>query len=175
MPIRQAIKGFFKGFQSGYSSGSSTRAKKELEKAISKVAIPPVTPKRNEELSGIGCLFLLLILAGGGYALWDAADEHGYIPHNKLTIVTAKNWATGEYKTCTSANTAETKDEPQIDCSSFSEGGTEPKKFEVRFYGETFREDLKNVSFTWKCQKNGGTNPAFTCDEQKIIKWDGKN
>jgi hypothetical protein len=116
----------------------------------------------------------LLLLAGGGYALWSAADENGYIPHNKLTIVTAKNWATGEYKNCTSANTAETKDEPQIDCSSCSEGG-EPKKFEVRFFGVTFREDLKNVSFTWRCQKNDGTNPAFTCDEQKIIKWDEKN
>ncbi|SRR6266699_432656 len=175
MPIRQAIKGFFKGFRGGYSSGAATRrAKKELEKAISKSAIPSVAAKKNEELSGIVWLFVLLLLAGGGYVLWDAADEHGYIPHNKVSIVTAKDWATGEYKNCTSANIAETKDEPQIDCSSFSEGG-EPKKFEVRFYGMTFREGLKNVSFTWRCQKNDGTNPAFTCDEQKIIKWDEKN
>ena len=45
-----------------------------------------MAPKKNADFSGIGCLFLLLLLAGGGYALWDAADEHGYIPHNKLTI-----------------------------------------------------------------------------------------
>jgi len=137
--------------------------------AISKPAIPPVTSKRKEEFSGIGCAFLLIILAAGCYGLWNAADENGYVPHNKLTIVTAKNWSIGEYKNCTSANTAEMKDEPQIDCTSFLEGG-EPKKFEVRFYGVTFREDLKNVFFTWRCQKNDGTNPAFTCDEQKITK-----
>jgi hypothetical protein len=168
------MKGFFKGFRGGYNSGAANRrAKEELEKTIAKSAIPPAS-KKSDEFSGIGCLFLLLLLAGGGYALWDAADEHGYIPHNELTIVTAKNWTTGEYKSCTSANIAETKDEPQIDCSSSLEGG-EPKKFEVRFYGVTFREDLKNVSFTWRCQKNDGTNPAFTCDEQKTVMWDEKN
>jgi hypothetical protein len=173
MSIGQGMKGFFKGFRSGYSSGAATRqANEKLEKASRQFR--PLPPKKYEDASGIGWLFLLLILGGGGYALWDAAVENGYIPHNKLAIVTAKNWATGEYKNCSSANIAETKDEPQIACSSFPEGG-EPKKFEVRFYGKTFREDLKNVSFTWRCQKNDGTNPAFTCDEQKIIEWDKKN
>ncbi len=170
------MKGFFKGFRGGYSSGAASRqTKEELDKAISKAAaITPVASKKYEESSGGGCLLLLIFLAVGGYAAWDAAQEHGYIPDNKLAIVTAKNWATGEYKTCTSSNTAETKDEPQVDCSTYLAGG-EPKKFEVRFYGATFREDLKNVSFTWRCQKNDGTNPAFTCDEQKIVKWDEKN
>ena len=88
--------------------------------------------------------------------------------------MTAKDWTIGEYKNCTSPNIVETRDEPQIECSSFLEGG-ESKKFEVRFFGRTFREDLKNVGFSWRCQKNEGTNPAFTCDEQKIVKWDEKN
>jgi len=174
MPLRQGIKGFFKGFRSGYSSGAGNRrANEELEKMIAKTATTPATSKKREEFPALGCLFLLLILAGGAYALWDVADEHGFIPHNKLTIVTAKNWTVGEYKNCTSANIAEMKDEPQIDCSSFLEGG-EPKKFEVRFYGVTFRGELKNASFAWRCQKNAGTNPAFTCDEQKVIEWDEK-
>lgn len=48
------------------------------------------------------------------------------------------------------------------------------KRFDVRFFGMTFREDLKNVSFSWRCKKNDGIDPAFTCDEQKVIKWDEK-
>jgi hypothetical protein len=175
MSILQAIKGFFKGFRGGYSSGAaSRRAKEELERAIPKPAIPQVTRKKNEDFSGLGFLLLLLLLGVGCYALWEAAVERGYIPLDKVTIVTAKNWTTGEYKSCTSPNTAEMKGEPQIDCTSSMESG-EPKKFQVRFYGATFREDLKNVSFAWRCQRNDGTNPAFTCDEQKIVKWDEKN
>jgi hypothetical protein len=166
------MKGFLRGFQGGRAEGAAKRrAKEELEKAISKAAISTTSPRGNDSASGIGCFFLLIILAAGGYALWNGADENGYIPHSKIAIVTAKNWSTGEYKACTSPNILATKDEPQIDCSSFAEGG-EPKKFEVRFYGMTFREDLKNVSFSWRCKKNEGTDPAFTCDEQKIIKWD---
>jgi len=44
------------------------------------------------------------------------------------------------------------KEEPQIDCSSYGEYG-EPKRFKVRFYGETYKEDLKDkASFTWRCK-----------------------
>lgn len=129
------------------------------------------TQKGEEASPGIVYLVLLGFIVVGVYGLWNVAGENGYIPHGKIAIVTAKNWSIGEYKSCTSANLAEMKDEPQIDCSSFGEYG-EPKKFEVRFYGATYREDLKNVSFTWRCKKNDGTDPAFTCDEQKIVKWD---
>jgi hypothetical protein len=174
MPIGKAVKGFFKGFQGGYTSSAANRkAKETLEKALSKSAIPATAAGKNEG-SGIGCLLLLILFAVGGYALWDAVDQYGYIPHNKLAIVTAKNWSIGEYKNCTSPNISATQDEPQIDCSSYSELG-ESKKFEVRFYGKTFREDLKNVSFSWRCKKNDGADPTFTCDEQKVFKWDEKN
>ena len=174
MPIGKAFKGFFKGFQGGYTSGAANRkAKEELEKTIAKNAISTTTPRKSEG-SGIGCLLLLILFAAGGYALWDAVDQIGYIPHNKIAIVRAKNWSIGEYKNCTSLNLAETKDEPQIDCASYAEI-VEPKTFEVRFYGKTFREDLNNVSFSWRCKKNDGTDPTFTCDEQKVIKLDEKN
>ncbi len=148
-------------------------SKEDLEKIVSKNAIPGAAANKTEG-SGIGCLLLLILFGAGGYALWNAVDEYGYIPHNKLAIVRAKNWSIGEYKTCTSPNIAETRDEPQIDCAFYTEF-EEPKKFEVRFYGRTFREDLKNVGFSWRCKKNEGTDPTFTCDEQKIVKWEEKN
>ena len=174
MPLRQAIRGFFKGFQSGYTKGAANRREKEeSEKAAALEAPNLAKTSRKKESSGIGCLLVLLILGAGVYALWHFADEQGYIPHRKLAIVTAGNWSTGEYKTCTSPNLVETKDEPQIDCSDFL-GRGEIKKFEVRFFGVTYREDLVNVSFSWRCKKDDGAPWTFTCDEQKVIKWDEK-
>ena len=85
--------------------------------------------------------------------------------HDKIAIVIAKGWSTGEYKICSQANLP---GEPQLNCSSFEDVG-EPKLFKVRFYGQTYREDLENkASFRWRCRKNEGGDPAFTCDEQNI-------
>ena len=125
----------------------------------------------KETLLGIGRFALLIILLVGGVALWEALDENGYIPHNKLTVVTFRNWTAGEYKNCTSPNVSVMDDAPQINCSSDFERG-EPKTFDVRFFGRTFREDLKNTSLSWRCKRNDEADPAFTCDEQKVIRLD---
>jgi len=130
--------------------------------------------RKDTELAGVGCFVVIVILALGTPSLWQQADDAGWIWHDKLTIVTAKNWSTGEYKACSEANVEEMKAEPQIDCSSYAEYG-EPKRFKVRFYGKTYKEELKDkASFSWRCKKNEGTDPAFTCDEQKIVRWDEK-
>ena len=117
---------------------------------------------------------MVLLLALGAVWLWDQADDAGWVWHDKLAIVAAKNWSTGEYKTCSEAIVSSMKEEPQIDCSGYLDRG-EPKRFMVRFYGQTYKEELKDkAQFDWRCKKNEGTDPAFTCDEQKITRWDEK-
>jgi|SRR5579862_3081933 len=117
------------------------------------------------------------LAALGGYWVWRAASDAGWLPHDAIAIVSAKGWSTGEYKTCTEANVVAMKDEPQIDCPSVSEDSeySEPKRFKVRFYGATYQEESKDkASLIWRCRKNEGTDPTFTCDEKKIVRWDEK-
>jgi hypothetical protein len=133
-----------------------------------------MTKAKKAEGSPVGCFFLFVfVVCSGGYWLWEQASAAGWVWHDKLTIVTAKNWTTGEYKTCSEAIVSGMKEEPQIECLNFADE-REPKLFKVRFYGPTYREDLKDkASFSWRCKKNEGTDSAFTCDDQKIVKWDG--
>jgi len=63
------------------------------------------------------------------------------------------------------------KEEPQLHCLPPSPNFEyeQPKRFKVRFYGVTYKEELKDTgAFTWRCKKNDGTDPAFTCDDQKL-------
>ena len=171
MPLLQAIKGFFRGFKSGVAKGKVSRLAKEAsERELKESLRRRRASERKEKLLAFGGLALFIVLVAGGYALWDALDQSGYIPHTKLTTVTFRDWSVGEYKNCTSPNSKVMDDSPQMDCSDLER--TEPKIFNVRFYGRTFREDLKNVSFSWRCKKNGEADPAFTCDEQNTIKSD---
>jgi hypothetical protein len=132
-------------------------------------------PKKSGNL-GVGGAVLVVLLVLAGALVWQEASDDGLISHDRLTIVTAKNWSAGEYKTCTETNIEAMKEEPQIDCSGsrFDDSGErgEPKRFKVRFYGVTYKEELKDkASIVWRCRKNEGTDPTFTCDDQKIMKW----
>jgi hypothetical protein len=140
-------------------------------------AVPMTDAKKDDTLeTGLGCLVIIGLLVWGGGRLWQRANDSGWLPHDTLAIVNSKNWSAGEYKTCSEANITPMKEEPQIDCSSYAEYGEEPKRFKVCFYGPTYKEELKDkVSFSWRCKKNGGeSDPTFTCDDQKIIRWDEK-
>src|ERR1700680_2159369 len=81
-------------------------------------------------------LAFIVVLGFGAYFAWQQAHETGWLWHDELTIVTAKNWTAGEYKSCYELNSADMQEQPQIDCSSDAESG-EPKRFKVRFYGQT--------------------------------------
>jgi len=106
-------------------------------------------------------------LAGALTVVWERAGQDGYFSHDKLAVITAHDWAIGEYKSCTQETLAETENEPQLNCTGLLQLGN-PKTFKVRFYGLTYRADLKGKGdFTWRCKKNEGTDPAYTCDEQK--------
>lgn len=135
---------------------------------------PPLTVKAENKKAAVrlGLSLGVVAMIGVGYFLLLEANTVGWFSHDVIAVVTAKDWSIGEYRTCTEPNIAGMEEEPQIDCSNAGVDG-EPKRFKVSFYGETYKEELKDkASFSWRCKKNDGTDPSFTCDDQKIIKWD---
>lgn len=93
---------------------------------------------------------------------WIAADQNGYIFHDRLTSVSSKaNWEVGEYKSCSSSNieTAEF-----LTCDDPSESNL-PKVFMVRFWGIVYDPGKPNTSaFFWTCRRNAEGDPAITCN-----------
>jgi len=130
-----------------------------------------VTDSKRDDISGLACLALISQLVLGGYFAWKEASDTGWVPHSTLAIVSFRApWSTGEYKSCKEANVSAMKEEPHLECSGFGEG-RESKRFKVQFYGATSKEEWKDkVDLVWRCRKNEGTDPTFTCEDQKIIK-----
>jgi hypothetical protein len=98
-------------------------------------------------------------------------DYSGWFSHNTITMILANTprWSVGEYRTCSERNLATMEDEPLIECYDFK-GGLEAKQFNVRFYGSTFSRELEGkANFTWRCRRNEGADPAFTCDDRKPL------
>jgi hypothetical protein len=82
--------------------------------------------------------------------LWQQAQTSGWLSHDVIALVTAEDWSIGEYRNCTEPNNAAVKEEPYIDCSKDGAYG-EPKRFKVSFYGETYKEELKDkASISWR-------------------------
>jgi hypothetical protein len=94
--------------------------------------------------------FLTLAALWGGFLLWLQGYTAGWFSHDTIAVVTAKDWSIGEYKTCTEQNSADMKEDPQLVCSSVDADG-EPKRFKVSFYGETYKEELKDKASKWVC------------------------
>jgi hypothetical protein len=110
-----------------------------------------------------------VLLVYWGLRAYDYLTAHNLISHTTVAVLTAKDWSIGEYRTCMQPNLAEMQNEPHLDCSGVS-GYGEPRSFEVEFHGENYREDVPNAAvLTWRCKKNEGTDPSFTCDQQKVI------
>jgi hypothetical protein len=107
--------------------------------------------------------FLLVML----YGFYEQLDYWNKIPHDKLTTVYNTNWANGEYQTCDSFNQSSQDKKPELDCMT----GEPPKTFKVRFWGRTFApEKSRLVLFTWRCRKNGDSDPVITCEYQSEVK-----
>jgi len=134
-----------------------------------------VADSKRDDISGLGRLALIGLLVLGSYFAWKEASDTGLVPHSTLAIVSFRAaWSTGEYKSCTEANVSAMKEEPHLECPGFGEG-RESKRFKVQFYGATHKEEWKDkVDLVWRCRKNEGTEPTFTCDDQKIVKWGEK-
>lgn len=121
---------------------------------------------------------IVALLLFAGNSLWITARGKGWIYQDSLALIEYKNWTTGEYKICTEPTIAAMKEEPQLNClppSPFFEY-EQAKRFKVRFYGVTYEEELNGKGeFAWRCMKNEGTDPAFTCDDQRVTIYDSHN
>lgn len=131
-------------------------------------------PSHRKANNAFGTLFLIGFLVWGAYALWDQADNHHFIPHNKVSTVIFKNWSTGEYKSCLSSNKVLEQETPELFCGNTAEDyAADRKSFEVRFYGKTYLDGEKQTaSFLWNCKKEDGTDPSFTCNDVHFIPGD---
>jgi hypothetical protein len=164
----RAIRGFFSGFHHGVQTGGRERESREAmlqaqesSKRMVNIAAAAKKTSAMESLRSLGWFALIMALLVGGVSLWDYLDELGYIHHDKMTQVSSKGWTNGEYKDCSSVNAK--PEEPYLECAGFL--GGEAKEFKVRFYGQTRVADKpENYMFTWKCRKNGDTDPTITCE-----------
>lgn len=105
----------------------------------------------------LGMVGILLI---GVWAAWEEALKRGDRSHDEIISVNQNAWTNGEYKDCSSLNT-KTIQQTYLDCSAIS---GEPREFKVRFYGLTYDSQLPQTFIhNWKCLKNGGFDPTFTC------------
>jgi hypothetical protein len=129
-------------------------------------------PKKDNPGWYVLAFVIVAVFVFAGASLWTTAKEKGWIYQDSFAILEYKTWTTGEYKTCTEPIIAAMKEEPQLNClppSPYFEYEP-PKRFKVRFYGVTYSQERNGkAEFTWRCKKNEGTDPAFTCDDQKLV------
>lgn len=96
-------------------------------------------------VSGLILLFTVGILV---FAIYRAADEHGWFAHDRSASVwMPSDWLVGEFKTCVLAS-GETM--PVLDCSVDS--GSTLHEMSVEFHGSLDALESKKQS-NWKCQR----------------------
>lgn len=123
-------------------------------------------------LLGLGIVLVLL----NGPHIWDYLDELGYIHHDWTITVYSPDWQNGEYKTCTTINSA-SRQVGNILCDGGVPSGRveDGKVFKVRFYGRVydagkpaFDRNVPNVAgavLYWNCRKMEGGDPSVTCEQ----------
>ncbi len=171
MGLMRAIRRFFSGFRHGVQTGKRERESREgllqAQESSKRMVNLAATARKSsvaESLRSLGWFALVVTLSVGGVSLWNYLDESGYIYHDRMTLVSSKGWTNGEYKDCSSVNAK--PEELYLECGGFL--GGEAKEFKVRFYGHTRIVDKpENYMFTWKCRKNGDTDPTITCERRK--------
>lgn len=126
---------------------------------------------RNSIAYGIGyavlfCAAFLGILVDGSIVslfnskpnpAWTLLVRMGYASRVHRSYVIMDSWDTGEYKTCTSANSA---DYPVgLNC-----GGSQERDMDVRYYGMTHSRDAGSPSvLTWDCKKVDKSEASIEC------------
>jgi hypothetical protein len=119
---------------------------------------------------GCGCLFLLAILAWGGFALYQWSDSAGYVTHSRTVDVYMKGeWLVGENRVCTVIPDYENPGAAAVvhalNCSPEDMSPT-IHNLNIKFWGRLTRPDIRNEAvvtsgrFTWRCTRD---NDGFTC------------
>jgi hypothetical protein len=102
-------------------------------------------------------IMLVAVGAPSAAVLW-LHDNH-WIHHEKLMLVYAENWATGEYKECLSPNV--NSEEPPLTCNASAKG----KTFKVRFNADTYVKGKSETTvFHWTCRRYEGGDATIDCE-----------
>ncbi|HXM02239.1 MAG TPA: hypothetical protein VN939_06525 [Chthoniobacterales bacterium] len=109
------------------------------------------------QLSLVRCV--IVVLGGGLLFLWflGALQRSELVYQDKLMYVEANDWVVGQNKICTSRNVDLGRQTLACDVA-------EGKAFEVRFYGETHRDNKPVPTlFRWECVRDSSAEPSITC------------
>jgi hypothetical protein len=118
----------------------------------------------SDENSGLGCLFILLMMGACGYWVYLWVDSQGYIQHSVETSISAKQeWLVGEMKDCLSfpltpknASVSHQQDGYVGDSLTCDDGPFH--RITVKLYGQLEQPGRKVV--TWHCTRE---SEGFTC------------
>jgi hypothetical protein len=114
---------------------------------------------------GLGCLFLLAILAGGGFIAYTALDNAGWIQHNQIVDLYMKgDWLIGENRTCTGfqSGTGEASHLTSLSCPETFALDEAPHNMSIKFWGKVSRPDMTKAGLflQWQCTR---TSEGFVC------------
>jgi len=129
-----------------------------------------ITNTKNQDGTGdalspiVRVIVIMLVAVGapGATFLWLIHDSH-WIHHEKLMLVYAEDWATGEYKECLSPNV--NLEEPPLTC----DGNAKGKTFKVRFNADTYVKGKPETTvFHWMCRRYGGGDATIDCEFKSV-------
>ena len=122
----------------------------------------------SNDSAGLGCLFLLAIVAGIGYWIYSASNDAGWVPHNEaVDLYFKEEWLVGENKNCTGFQSY--PDGPNnspkltsLDCADDATFSTKPHNITIKFWGKVSRPEMaKNgLWLSWQCTR---TAEGFVC------------
>ena len=117
--------------------------------------------------SGIGCLFLLFVVGGVGYAAYSALDDAGWIQHtHEVNMYMQSDWLQGENRPCIGLQTLGTPTTPPEIASLFCPedyAGSISHDLTVKFWGKVSRPGPRTVwgaRYRWRCTRD---TDGFVC------------
>src|ERR1700694_1533785 len=87
----------------------------------------------GEGLRGIDKFLALVLVIIVLIVAWYEWQDSTWASHDRMAVVQAKSWQSGEYKLCVTAMRKELKYPLLLDCDESREN--DPKLFKVRFWG----------------------------------------
>jgi hypothetical protein len=120
--------------------------------------------------TGTGCLVLLIILGGLGYAAYTGLDNAGWIQHtHEVNMYMQSDWLEGENRKCSGLQTlGTTRTAPEISSLFCPEDytGSSSHNLTVKFWGKVSRRNVSSAAqvwgtrYSWRCSRN---SDGFVC------------
>jgi len=127
-----------------------------------------VESPKSSSVGGLLAFLILLVLGGGGIALYHGADDSGWIPRTRdVEMYMGSDWLQGETRVCQAiqARKSDTYEINAIFCPGEIRG-VPGHHIPIRFWGRVSRPEILDVpmgearSSRWRCSRK---SDDFTC------------